>query len=94
MAEIGAGCNEGLSGKALIFIALLAFACGIVSAQENLEQVIATKGNGAFESDYATRIIRFLKQSRELLARTVWPVRCLFILQFYEILRNFSKLLI
>ncbi|KAG6430077.1 hypothetical protein SASPL_108138 [Salvia splendens] len=73
MAEIGAGCNKGLSGKALIFIALLAFVCGIVSAQENLEQVITTKGNGAFESDYSTRIIRFLKQSRELLARTVWP---------------------
>ncbi|XP_042052502.1 sulfite exporter TauE/SafE family protein 3-like [Salvia splendens] len=73
MAGIGVGFNKGLSGKALIFIALLAFACGIVSAQENLEQVITTKGNGAFESDYSTRIIRFLKQSRELLARTVWP---------------------
>ncbi|KAL1551543.1 sulfite exporter TauE/SafE family protein 3-like [Salvia divinorum] len=69
MAEIGAECNKGLSGKALIFIALLAFfACGVVSAQENLEQVIITK-----ESDYSTRIIRFLKQSRDLLARTVWP---------------------
>ncbi|XP_057773060.1 sulfite exporter TauE/SafE family protein 3-like isoform X2 [Salvia miltiorrhiza] len=72
MAEIGAECKKGLRGKAVILIALLVLACGIVSAQEDLEQV-TTKGNGPSESGYSTRIISFLKQSGDLLSKPVWP---------------------
>lgn len=79
MAEAG----EALRGKVVILIALLVLACGIVSAQEDLEQVVY-KGNGASESGYFTRIISFLKQSRDLLRKPVWPVRFFyFFLEFH-----------
>lgn len=74
MAEIGAEFNKGLRGRAVVLIALLVLAFGIVSAQE---QVIY-KGNGATEysqSGYSTRIISFLKDTRDLLSKPVWPVR-------------------
>lgn len=70
--------------KAVVLIALLVLACGIVSAQEDhLEQVI--KRNGATEyseSGYFTRIISFLKQSRDLLSKPIWPVRYSFYILF------------
>lgn len=81
MAEIGAEFKKGLRGRAVFLIALLFLACGIVSAQEDLEQVIY-KGNEATKDSKfgsSTRIISFLKHSGELLSKPVWPVRYLFI---------------
>ncbi|KAH6782160.1 Sulfite exporter TauE/SafE family protein [Perilla frutescens var. hirtella] len=75
MAEIGAECKKGLRGKAVILIALLVLACGIASAQEDIEQVVY-KRNGATEfseSDHFTRIISFLKQTKQMLSKPVWP---------------------
>lgn len=74
---------EEFMAKAVFLIALLVLACGIVSAQEDLEQVI--KRNGATEyseSGYFTRIISFLKQSRDMLSKPIWPVRYSFYILF------------
>ncbi|KAK6124991.1 hypothetical protein DH2020_041265 [Rehmannia glutinosa] len=72
MAAIGAECRKGLRGTAVIWAGLLVLACAIVSAQEDLEQVIS-KRNGIIENSYFTRIISFLQQSRDIFFRHVWP---------------------
>lgn len=91
MAEIGTKCTKALRGKAVILTGLLVLACGIVSAQEDLKQVISRR-NGASgypESGYFTRIISFLKQSRDILFKHVWPVSLFFSEPYYIALELF-----
>ncbi|KAI3455435.1 hypothetical protein Pfo_012098 [Paulownia fortunei] len=75
MAEIGAEYRMGLRGKAVILTGLLVLACAVVSAQEDLEQVISRR-NGTSENSesvFFTRIISFLQRSRDMLFPHVWP---------------------
>ncbi|KAL8458264.1 hypothetical protein ACS0TY_035123 [Phlomoides rotata] len=75
MAKIGEECRKNLRGKGVILAVLIVLACGIVSAQENIEQVVDRKNGGPeyAESSYFTRIISFLDHSRHMILRHVWP---------------------
>lgn len=76
MAKFGAECGKGLRGKAVILTGLLVLACVVVSAQEDLEQVISIRNGTSEESEsgYFTRIIGFLQRNMGIIFAHVWPV--------------------
>ncbi|XP_075479102.1 sulfite exporter TauE/SafE family protein 3-like [Primulina tabacum] len=63
MAKIGAGCK-----RTLILTSLLLLPCIFVAAEEGLEHV-----GEKIESGYLTRIISFLRRSRDMIFPHAWP---------------------